>query len=74
MVQRINEACKFFPCHKELEDCVFCFCPLFPCKDESKGSYIKIGKKRIWDCSECDWIHKKETVDRIFKLIRQKLK
>lgn len=74
MVQRINEACKFFPCHKDMEDCTFCYCPFYPCKKETLGAYVKIGNKRIWDCSNCAWIHQKDVVDRIFELIRQKLK
>ena len=72
MVQRINEQCKCFPCHEDLEDCVFCYCPFYPCKDKEKGNYIKIGNRRIWDCRNCTWIHKKEVVDKIFLLIKQK--
>jgi Zn-finger protein len=72
---RINEACKFYPCHKGLEDCTFCFCPFYPCKNkERKGKYVRIGNRRVWDCTDCDWIHKKEVVDKIFEVIRQKVK
>ncbi len=74
-VQRINQACKYFPCHKDLEDCVFCFCPLYPCKNEARGGkYVRKGKKRVWDCSDCSWIHQEVVVDEIFKLIRGKIK
>lgn len=76
---RVNQACKFFPCHDGMEDCTFCFCPLYLCKNEERGGkFIRVnnGKtnQRIWDCTRCNWIHKKETVDKIFELIRGKMK
>ncbi len=71
-ILRVNRACKYFPCHEELEDCTFCFCPFYPCKNEKLGKYIKVGRKRIWDCTECSWIHKRIVVNRIIKLINQK--
>ncbi len=74
-VLRINQACKFYPCHKELEDCTFCFCPFYPCKiSERGGKYVRIENRRIWDCTNCNWIHNKEVVDKIFEVIRQKIK
>lgn len=71
---RRNLFCKFFPCHENLEDCTFCHCPFYPCKNEERGKYIRNGNKRYWDCSECNWIHKREVVDKIFKLIKQNYK
>ncbi len=73
-VHRINPFCQYFPCHENMEDCTFCYCPLYPCKDETRGKYVKSKKNRIWDCSGCNWIHKKEVVDKIFELIRGKIK
>lgn len=71
IIERTNKACHYFPCHQDLEDCVFCYCPYYPCKDETKGSFVKVGHLRVWDCSECTWIHNKAVVDRIFELIRK---
>ncbi|OIO80872.1 MAG: hypothetical protein COW11_06175 [Candidatus Omnitrophica bacterium CG12_big_fil_rev_8_21_14_0_65_43_15] len=70
--KRINKYCKFYPCHKKLEDCTFCWCPFYPCLKKKRGYYVhskKTGKK-IWACDKCGWIHKKSTVDKIFKSIR----
>lgn len=67
-MKRKNKACRYFPCHKELEDCTFCYCPFYPCENKERGHFINDGE--IWDCSECNWIHKKETVDKIFEVIR----
>lgn len=49
-----NKNCKFYPCHKELEDCTLCYCPIYPCYIEGTG-----GKKvkKVWDCSDCNYIH-----------------
>jgi len=72
-VKRINKVCGSYPCHKKLEDCTFCYCPFYPCNDDTLGKYIGKGKKKVWDCSECTWIHKKDTVDTLLNNIRFKL-
>lgn len=73
MTKRLNKACRFFPCHKELEDCTFCYCPFYPCLDENRGKYVYSDKlsKDIWSCLDCNWIHKRRIVDDIFNLIRK---
>jgi|SRR3989338_1314217 len=72
-IQRINKACNYFPCHKELEDCTFCYCPLYPCRNKKLGKFIysRKRKKNIWSCQDCAWIHKAAVVDTIFRLIRK---
>ena len=70
MVKRLNKACKYFPCHKGLEDCTFCYCPFYPCLDKKRGKYVYSGNKAVWSCEDCNWIHKKKVVDGIFDLIR----
>jgi Zn-finger protein len=73
----INKACKYYPCHKNLQSCVFCFCPFYSCGSKRRGKYIEVKddttgtKKLIWDCSKCTWIHKKSTVDKIFKEVNK---
>lgn len=73
MVKRANKACRFFPCHRGIEDCTFCYCPFYPCQNQERGNYIYSPKlkKDIWSCQECNWIHKKKVVDSIFDLIRK---
>jgi Zn-finger protein len=71
-VEMINKACKFYPCHKNLESCVFCYCPFYVCGNKHRGKYITNAEgKLIWDCSKCEWIHKKSTVDKIFKEVNK---
>src|SRR3989338_9112249 len=71
MIKRINKACSYFPCHEDLEDCTFCYCPFYPCQEEGLGRYVYSSrlKKKVWSCKDCDWIHQRKTVDRIYRLI-----
>ena len=73
MIQRANKACKYFPCHTHLEDCTFCYCPFYPCKDRELGqrAYSQKQRKYVWSCMNCSWIHRRKTVERIFSLIRR---
>ncbi len=63
--------CPYYPCHKtegEL-DCFFCFCPFYPCDNKiGNGRWIDTKKGKIFDCSDCDFIHKDEVVKRIIEL------
>lgn len=73
MVNRLNKACKFFPCHRGLEDCTFCYCPFYPCRNEKLGRFVYSNKlrKNIWSCESCGWIHKTKVTESIFTLIRK---
>lgn len=74
-VSRLNKACKCFPCHSKLEDCTFCYCPFYPCGDDSRGNFVYTkDRRKIWSCQNCNWIHKESVVDEIFALIRVKHK
>lgn len=72
MIETINKACKYYPCHKNLESCVFCYCPFYPCENNKRGKYITgTNGKLVWDCSKCEWIHKKKVVNTIFREINK---
>lgn len=72
IMQRINKSCAYFPCHKGIEDCTFCYCPFYPCGNEKLGEYIFSCRtnQKIWSCQDCSWIHKKEVVDGILSPVR----
>ena len=55
----IDKNCKYYPCHSKVEDCSFCYCPIYPCKNKKRGKWTK----EIWDCSDCTIIHDKKTVE-----------
>jgi Zn-finger protein len=71
MIGRLNRGCAYFPCHSGLGDCTFCYCPFYPCGDESKGRYvITKDARKVWSCKDCNWIHRRKVVDNIFHTIR----
>ena len=65
----IKYKCKYYPCHEDLEDCTYCYCPIYPCKIEELGG--KWIKKKTWDCSDCNIIHYTAIV-KFIKLCRRK--
>lgn len=73
MISRLNRQCAYFSCHENLEDCAFCYCPFYPCREEGLGRYVYSSRlnKKVWSCQDCNWIHQRKTVDRIYRLIRK---
>lgn len=57
-----NRDCEFYPCHWDGQYCDFCYCPFYPCGDSSTGGEWIKGKN-VWNCKECMWVHKKETIE-----------
>jgi len=55
-----KENCQYYPCHHfPDQDCTHCFCPLYPCKDEELGKYVRTKKgKRFWTCINCRLVHR----------------
>jgi glycerophosphoryl diester phosphodiesterase len=54
-----KENCQYYPCHHfSDQDCTHCFCPLYPCKDEELGKFVRTKKgKRFWSCINCRLVH-----------------
>ena len=68
-----DHECGYFPCHKTLEACDFCYCPFYPCADGiTGGEWIK--DKDVWSCQHCDWIHLEEPCKVVRKGLKRKLK
>ena len=60
----LKKNCAFFPCHKGIEDCKYCYCPIYPCGYEEFGKFIVSHEgKKVWDCSDCIVFHKKKITD-----------
>jgi glycerophosphoryl diester phosphodiesterase len=60
-----KDNCQYYPCHHfPDQDCTHCFCPLYPCKDEELGSYVRTKKgKRFWSCIKCRLVHGKNVAE-----------
>ncbi len=68
-----NSECPYHPSHFTGQDCTFCYCPFYPCRDPLFGKSI-VSKRGgdIWDCSDCLFIHRTEVVEFVMKEIRSK--
>lgn len=55
-----KDNCQYYPCHHfPDQDCTHCFCPLYPCKDEELGRFVRTKKgKRFWSCINCQLVHR----------------
>ena len=70
-----NRECKYFPCHKGLEDfnCLFCYCPLYHQKNwpgtpkflEKEGRTLKV-------CTNCTYPHQPESYDKIVQILKSR--
>lgn len=69
-----NLACKYYPCHFNGQDCTFCFCPFYPCKDELTGGKWITGSSGnlVWSCLDCTLIHQPEVVKKLVPLLSEK--
>ncbi|MGV8144901.1 MAG: precorrin-3B C(17)-methyltransferase [Methanothermobacter sp.] len=61
-VEGPNMECEYYPCHSHPQNCTFCYCPFYPCGDQSTGGHW-IKEKGVWSCEDCTWIHEDETVE-----------
>lgn len=67
-----NKDCKYYPCHKGLDElnCLFCYCPMYRLeKCPGNPSYIEKSGKRIKNCTDCTFPHKAENYDKIMKCL-----
>jgi Zn-finger protein len=68
-----NRACKYYPCHKGIEEmnCLFCYCPMYRFqKCPGKPAFITAGEKEIKDCSACTFPHQAENYEKIMQFLR----
>jgi len=64
-IMMIDKECAYYKCHTDLQDCTFCYCPVYPCKIKALGKYIIHNNKRVWSCAGCSLPHNKKIVKEI---------
>lgn len=65
-----DKQCEYFPCHEDLEDCTFCFCPFYPCYRHNIGGREIVNSrtgKPIWACSNCIINHQSQNIEQIIE-------
>ncbi len=66
----IDMNCDYFPCHKGLKDCSFCYCPFYPCYHDKTGGEEIISQKTrkpVWSCAKCLIPHNPAYVNKIYE-------
>ena len=64
------DGCPYYPCHPSCKDqrCDFCYCPLYPCGDESQGKWlVRENSGKIWSCEGCTLVHEPIVADYLIK-------
>jgi Zn-finger protein len=70
--------CAWYPCHALPEgqdhlNCLFCYCPFYPCGNlVGTGNWVR-GKEgeKVWDCSSCSFIHRDDVTALVMELFHQ---
>lgn len=71
-----NTDCKYYPCHKGLDDfnCLFCYCPLYHMRNcPGNKQYIQKDEKEIKVCTDCTFPHKPENYDKIITILKKNM-
>ena len=68
-----NKACKYYPCHKGIENlnCLFCYCPLYHMDCTGNYRYIKKGDRQIKECTDCVFPHIPGNYERIIRMLSE---
>lgn len=53
--------CPYYPCHFPGQSCEYCYCPFYPCLDETLGQWAASSNGgRVWNCARCRLPHEPE--------------
>ncbi|WP_400225260.1 cobyric acid synthase [Methanomethylophilus alvi] len=67
-----NRGCDYNPCHFDGQDCSFCYCPFYPCRDPAMGhDVVSRHGKPVWSCEDCLFCHRPEVVEFTFDKIKE---
>jgi len=63
-VEWTPENCQYYPCHFPGQRCDFCYCPFYPCRDETLGQWVESsGGGKVWNCARCMLLHEPAVAD-----------
>ena len=67
-----NKECKYYPCHKGIDElnCLFCYCPLYD--RQCPGNYKMKEKdgRMVKSCIDCVFPHIPENYVKVVKLLK----
>lgn len=69
-----NRECKYYPCHKGIEEmnCLFCYCPLYQMQN-CPGTYTMLERdgKMVKSCIDCTFPHIPDNYDKVNQVIKK---
>lgn len=59
-----KKGCPYYPCHFKGQRCDLCYCPLYPCEDETLGEWTTGSRTSgsVWSCAPCTLNHQPSVV------------
>jgi adenosylcobinamide hydrolase len=67
-VEWTPDNCTYYPCHFAGQRCDFCYCPFYPCGDETLGQWSAGSNgNKVWNCAACTLLHEPEIADYLKK-------
>lgn len=68
-----NLSCRYHPSHFTGQDCTFCYCPFYPCRDQTFGYDVtRENGELVWDCQDCLFIHRHAVAQFVMHEIKDK--
>ena len=70
-----NKECKYYPCHKGIEEinCLFCYCPLYSMENcPGRNEYKEINGRRVKVCTECTFPHNPENYEKVIETLKSR--
>ena len=61
-----NASCEWYPCHFKGQNCSLCFCPFYPCMDDTLGKMVEGKNGPVWSCQDCYWVHRHDVTADFF--------
>ncbi|WP_164997920.1 aminotransferase class I/II-fold pyridoxal phosphate-dependent enzyme [Methanolobus psychrotolerans] len=64
-------SCEYYPCHFTGQDCTFCFCPFYACKEEKTGGkWIESSTGgQVWSCEHCTLLHRPKVAKMVLDVL-----
>lgn len=76
MTHQTYRDCAWYPCHPLPEgqdhlNCLFCYCPFYPCENRVGNGVWITGKNGnpVWDCTPCTVVHRDDSAALIMELL-----
>ena len=70
-----NKECKYYPCHKGIDElnCLFCYCPLYHMEHcPGTPKYIEKEGRELKICTNCTFPHQPENYESVIQILKDR--